>query len=486
MGSNEQPTRPEPIRPRPVRATPARTDSGAWSARGANASGGWAPPPARPAADTPATPAARGQTFRPPRGVRTFEEYTGALLKSIAILRPIELSLLDASGCILADDVTAGHPLPSFDNSSMDGYAVRSVDIARASEQAPAVLDVLDDVPAGFLATETVRPGTAVRIMTGAAVPEGADCVVPVESTDAGVERVRVTAPVNAGAHIRRVGEDVITGDRVLKSGTLLGARHIGLLAALGRESVLVHPRPRVVVISTGSELVEPGTPLQRGLISDANSYLLVAAAQDAGAIAYRVPPVVDDESLLLETLEEQVHRADLIITSGGVSMGAYDTVKAVLARMGTVTFTKVAMNPGAPQGFGLLAPQFGPGVPIITLPGNPVSAFVSFEAFVRPAIRRMQGHRTLSRPIRQAIAGAPFVSPAGKKQFVRAKLRSEGAMLIATPVGGQGSHVLGGLAQSDCLIVIPPEQTQVTQGSALEIWDLRGDAALETVVTRA
>ena len=420
------------------------------------------------------------QASRPPRGVRTFEEYSGALLKSIAILRPIELSLLDASGCILADDVTADHPLPSFDNSSMDGYAVRSVDIASATPASPVTLMVVDDVPAGFLATEVVRPGTAVRIMTGAPVPDGADCIVPVERTDGGVERVRVNETVGAGAHIRRVGEDVITGDRVLKAGTLLGARHIGLLAALGRASVLVHPRPRVVVISTGSELVEPGVPLQRGLISDANSYLLVAAAQDAGAIAYRVPPVVDDEALLLETLEEQVHRADLVVTSGGVSMGAYDTVKAVLARMGTVTFTKVAMNPGAPQGFGLLAPQLGSGVPIITLPGNPVSAFVSFEAFVRPAIRRMQGHRMVNRPVRSAIAGAPFVSPAGKRQFVRAKLRTEGTVLLATAVGGQGSHVLGGLAQSDCLIIVPPDQTQVTQGSPVEVWDLRSPAAIE------
>ena len=401
--------------------------------------------------------------------MQSVDEYRDGILDGITILAPIELPLSSAHGCVLAADVAAPWPLPSFDNSSMDGYAVLAADIADASDAAPVALTVIDDVPAGYRATESVRPGTAVRIMTGAPMPDGADAVVPVERTDAGTGTVLVTSPVDPGAYIRRAAEDVVAGEVVLSAGTFIGARQVAILAAVGCGVVLVHPRPRIAVISTGSELVEPGLPLRHGLISDSNSYLLVAACKEAGADAYRIGPIVDDDRAFLEAVEDQLHRCDLILTSGGVSMGAYDTVKAVLSTLGTVEFTKVAMNPGMPQGHGFVGEE---EVPIITLPGNPVSSYVSFENFVRPVIRRMRGFTDIERPRVATTTVGALMSPAGKRQFARARFLASGAVV---PVGaGQGSHVLGGLAGADALIVIPEEVTSVAAGEPVTVMDLR------------
>jgi molybdopterin molybdotransferase len=401
--------------------------------------------------------------------VQNVDEYRRGILQGIPVLTPLELPLSSAHGCVLAADVTAPWPLPSFDNSSMDGYAVVAGDVAAASPQSPVSLAVVDDVPAGYRSTEVVRSGVAVRIMTGAPMPEGADAVVPVERTDGGTETVQVTEGVEPGAYIRRAAEDVVAGEIVLTAGTLIGARQVAILAAVGSSVVHVHPRPRVAVISTGSELVEPGEPLRHGLISDSNSYLLVAACREAGADAYRVGPIVDDERLFLEAVEDQLHRCDLILTSGGVSMGAYDTVKTVLTSVGTVEFTKVAMNPGMPQGHGFVGED---EVPIITLPGNPVSSYVSFENFVRPAIRRMRGLTELMRPEVAAVCTGSLSSPAGKRQFARARFLASGAV---TPSGmGQGSHVMGGLAGADAFIVIPEDTTHITSGDLVTVMDLR------------
>lgn len=228
-------------------------------------------------------------------------------------------------------------------------------------------------------------------------------------------------------------------------------------------------PRPRIAVISTGSELVEPGLPLRHGLISDSNSYLLVAAAREAGADAYRVGPIVDDERLFLHTVEDQLHRCDLILTSGGVSMGAYDTVKTVLSQLGSVDFMKVAMNPGMPQGHGFVGEE---KVPIITLPGNPVSSYISFENFVRPAIRLMRGLPDLLRPQRTVACAVALASPAGKRQFARGRFLANGDVV---PTGtGQGSHVMGGLAEAEALIVIPEDVTHVPAGHPVSVIDLR------------
>lgn len=397
------------------------------------------------------------------------DDYRDGILAGIGVLSPIEVPLSSAHGCVLAADVAAPWPLPSFDNSSMDGYAVIAADLAAATDDAPVSLTVIDDVPAGFRSTEVVTAGTAVRIMTGAPIPEGADAVVPVEGTDGGTDLVAVRRAVDRGAYIRRAAEDVVAGEIVLEEGALIGARQMAILAAVGCGLVFVHPRPRIAVISTGSELVEPGLPLRHGLISDSNSYLLVAAAREAGADAYRVGPIMDDERLFMETVEDQIHRCDLILTSGGVSMGAYDTVKTVLSALGTVEFVKVAMNPGMPQGHGFVGDEH---VPIITLPGNPVSSYISFENFVRPVIRRMRGIADIMRPELQAVSGAALDSPAGKRQFARARFLPSGAVV---PTGtGQGSHVMGGLAHAEGLIVIPEDVTRIEEGETVTVIDLR------------
>lgn len=404
--------------------------------------------------------------------MRSVDEHRAVVLDGMPALEPLDITLSDARGCLLAEDVVAPWPLPSFDNSAMDGYAVRATDVATATPDQPVRLTVIDDVPAGYRATERLRPGTAVRIMTGAPMPEGADAVVPVESTDGGTATVAITAPAAPGAYLRRAGDDVRQGEVVLEAGGVLGPRQIALLAAVGRGRVLVRPRPRVVVLSTGSELVEPGVPLVPGLIPDSNGVMLAVAAQAAGAEAYRAGPVRDDEALLLDTLEDQLVRADLVITTGGVSMGAYDTVKAVLSRLGTVEFVKVAMQPGMPQGFGRLGPD---ETPIVTLPGNPVSAYVSFEVFVRPVIRRMLGHAEIDRPRLEAVCTEAFDSPGGKTQFARGLLGSSPEGPVVRPVGGQGSHILGGLARADVLIVVPPEVEHVAVGDRVTVLDLRG-----------
>lgn len=399
--------------------------------------------------------------------MRSVEEHLQRVLAGVVPLSPLDVQLLDARGCVLAEDVTAPWPLPPFDNSAMDGYAVRVDDVKAASDGKPVVLRVVDDVPAGYRASVDVREGTAIRIMTGAPLPEGAEAIIPVEWTDAGMPEVRIMRDVAHGAHVRRRGDDVSLGDVVATSGTVLGPREIALLAAVGRGRVSVHPQPRVVIVSTGNELVEPGQPLAPGLITDSNGVTIAAAVQECGAIAYRVGPVPDDAPTLLSTLEDQLVRADLIITTGGVSAGAYDTVKAVLSRLGTVEFTKVAMQPGMPQGHGYLGPE---QTPIFTLPGNPVSAYVSFEVFVRPVLRRMLGHQRIYRPVVRAVLTESLHSPEGKRQFARGHLAVEDGRYVVRPAGGQGSHMLGAMAQANCLVVVPEDVTDVKPGTALAV----------------
>ena len=402
------------------------------------------------------------------------DDYREGILASLESLDPINLPLADSHGCVLAEDVVAQWPLPSFDNSSMDGYAVIASDVSSAAEASPVTLTVIDDVPAGSRADVALRPGCAVRIMTGAPIPSGTDCIVPVEVTDAGTDSVEIRERVAAGSYIRRAGEDVIIGDVVVRAGTLLSSRQLAVIAAVGKGHVVVYPRPRVAVLSTGSELVEPGTPLSKGMISDSNSFLLVSAANEAGAQAYRVPPVPDDAEAFSAAISDQLHRADLILTSGGVSMGAYDTVKEVFSSYGTVEFTKVAMHPGMPQGHGVVGESDDERIPVITLPGNPVSSYISFQNFVRPAINKLRGLGSTDRPRLAVEVTKPLDSPQSKRQFARGRFLDDGRV---EPVGGgQGSHVIGGLAQADCLIVIPEGVAHVNAGDTVDVVDLRGD----------
>ena len=387
------------------------------------------------------------------------------VLGVVGPLSSLDLTLPDAHGCVLAEDVSSTFPLPPFDNSAMDGYAVRAADLTAASESSPVALPVVGDIAAGATGAYNVQPGLCVRIMTGAPMPAGADAVVPLEWTDGGIAQVRIERAPAVGAHVRRAGEDLSPGSVVLPAGTHLGATQIGLLAAVGRERVLARPRPRVVVLSTGSELVDPGTPLSIGKIPDSNSTLLTAAAREAGAIAFRVGIVPDDPRVLLDTLEDQLIRADLVLTSGGVSVGAYDVVKEAIGRLGEVRFDKVAMQPGMPQGFGVIGPD---RTPFFGLPGNPVSAYVSFEVFVRPAIRRMLGVEPIHRPTVRARLAAPLTSPPGKRTFARARMTVEDGTYVVTPVGGSGSHLIASLAQANAFAVVPENVTSVDAGEVI------------------
>jgi len=395
------------------------------------------------------------------------EEHLARILEAISPLSPLDLTLSDAHGCVLFEDIATTFPLPPFDNSAMDGYAVRAADIATATESQPVTLPVVGDIAAGSSGPYTVQPGLSVRIMTGAPLPAGADVVVPVEWTDGGVAQVAILRSAPAGAHIRLAGEDATAGTTVLTAGAHLGATQVGLIAAVGRDRVLARPRPRVVVLSTGSELVDPGVALSPGKIPDANSSLLTMAAQEAGGIAYRVGIVPDDPRQLLDTLEDQLIRADAVVTSGGVSVGAYDVVKEAIGRLGPVTFARVAMQPGMPQSFGLIGPD---KTPFFGLPGNPVSAYVSFEVFVRPAIRRMLGVEPITRPTIRAKLTGPVTSPPGKRTFARSPLSVEHGAYSVTPVGGGGSHLIASLAHANALVVVPEKVTHLEPGATVTV----------------
>jgi molybdopterin molybdotransferase len=399
--------------------------------------------------------------------LKSVDQHLADILSGIDVIAALDLQLLDAHGCILAEPVHADHDLPMFDNSSMDGYAVRLADVASASESNPVQLPVVGDIAAGSRPTYTVQPGMSVRIMTGAPVPSGAEAIVPLEWTDGGIAGVTITRAPTEGLYIRRAGEDVSKGQLILEAGTRLGPGQVGLLAAVGRDRVVVRPRPRVVIISTGSELVEPGNSTEPGQIHESNSYILTAAAREAGATVFRVGIVPDDDRSLMNAIEDQLIRADLVLTSGGVSVGAYDVVKEVLSRLGTVNFQSVAMQPGKPQGFGTIGPD---ATPIITLPGNPVSSYVSFEVFVRPVIRRMLGVEPLHRPTVRAVCTQGFGSPQGKRQFARGWFENTDGSFVVRPVGGAGSHLVGDLAHANCLIVVPEEVTEVPAGGTVDV----------------
>lgn len=388
------------------------------------------------------------------------DQHAAAVAALLAPTPTVRLPLADCAGLALAADLTAPLALPPFDNSAMDGYAVRAADVAGA----PVELPVAQDIPAGRTDRLTLAPGTAHRIMTGAPLPAGADAVVQVEHTDGGTTVVRVHQPVRSGQHVRRAGEDVATGAVVLAAGTTLGAAQLGAAAAVGQAELDVHRRPRVLVLSTGSELVAPGEPLAFGQIYESNGRMLATAVDEAGGTAEVVRFVADDVAALHDALASRLTGVDLLLTSGGVSAGAYEVVKDAMAGQG-VSFVKVAVNPGLPQGCGRYR-----GVPVVTLPGNPVSALVSFEVFVRPALRAAGGHAVTRRPRVPARLAAAATSPRGRRQFRRGRLAADGTVTL---VGGPGSHLLSALARSDCLVELGEEVTELAAGDAVTAWIL-------------
>ena len=397
----------------------------------------------------------------------TVEDHLARILEVIEPLGAFPQPLMETLGLAAAEDVVSAIPLPSFDNSAMDGYAVRHADVATASEETPVHLPVVGEIGAGQAQLLALSPGTAAKIMTGAPVPTGSDCVVPYEWTDRGVAQVRITRAAEAGQHVRLAGEDVSAGDLLIEEGTVLGPRHLGLLASVGRATVRSRPRPRVVILSTGSELREPGTELGPDSIYDGNSWLLAASARRAGAIAYRVGIVPDEPRAFLDALGDQLVRADLVVTSGGVSQGDFDVVKEALRPLGSVWFGPVAMQPGKPQGFGVVGED---RVPIFTLPGNPVSSYISFELFVLPALRKLMGKAPYSRPETRARLTHGVSSPPGRRQFLRGSFEHGRGGPTVSPVGGAGSHLIGGLADSNALVVVPEDTTSLPAGEMVRV----------------
>jgi molybdenum cofactor synthesis domain-containing protein len=412
-----------------------------------------------------------------PADVRTVDEHLRAILSSLEPSSTAPIPLTESLGLVVARDIRAKVNLPGFDNSSMDGYAV-AADSLEGADADPVRLRIVGEVAAGEDPDFTVGAGEAARIMTGAKLPEGADSVIAVEDTDgAATGLVECRASTRRGRFVRPQGEDVAAGAVVVSAGEIVGPRTIALLAACGHATVEVHRRPHVVVLSTGNELVAPGAPLGPAQIHDSNSSMLWAASVAAGASAEIRTAVGDTDEELLEVLEEVVGVADVVITSGGVSMGAYDVVKSALRREG-IDFVKVAMQPGKPQGFGHLAGPNGRHVPLFALPGNPVSSFISFEVFVRPALRRLMRLKPERRRLRAASITAGVRSPEGRRQFGRAIVsRSPEGELLASPVAGQGSHFLADLSRANGLFVVPEDITELVAGEPVDVILLEGEA---------
>lgn len=404
--------------------------------------------------------------------MRSVADHVAAATGLVSALPAEDVELADGLGRVLALAVTSRTDNPPFDNSAMDGYAVRAADVRSASESAPAVMVISADIPAGAGTPDPLAPGTVARIMTGAPVPDGADAIVPVEHTDAflgsgGMSAgpgaavagtpVAITVAPASQAHIRRRGEDVHEGDEVLASGTRLGPWQLAAAASAGVARLSVTRRPRVAVLATGDELTAPGQPLPTGSIYDSNGTLMAALASAAGAVVTVLPRAGDNPEALIAALGAA--DADLIVTSGGVSVGAYDVVKAALASRG-VEFVPVAMQPGKPQGLGVLD-----GTPIVCLPGNPVSVAVSFAVIVAPMLRAMVGEPDPD--LAYAVAATGWRSPQGRQQHVPVRINPNGTVEPAT-TGGSRSHLAASLAQGQALAVVAPEVTEVSAGDTV------------------
>lgn len=401
-------------------------------------------------------------------GLRTVAEHRRIVLDLIARPLSVEVPVAEAHGLVLAADVVARGDLPGVDNSAMDGYAVRAAEVGGAGPTAPVTLPVAGDIPAGDTRAHILEPGSTMRIMTGAPMPEGADAVVPVEDTDGGVQAVGITATPAVGQHIRSRGEDIRAGETVLTAGTLLDPGRLALAAAANAPTVRVHRRARVAVVSTGDELVPPGSELARGQVVESNGIMLRALVEAAGADCVSRTHLPDEAGAVGRFFTDLPGNPDVVLTSGGVSMGAYDTVKEVLTRVGGVDFVKVAMRPGMPQGAGTLRDG---QVAIVTLPGNPLSSLVSFHVFVLPLLRWLAG-RAPDRDRRFTVtAGTDWASVAGKTEFTRVVV----AAGCATPSGGQGSHMVGALGAATGLAVVPPEVARVQAGDVLACIPLLG-----------
>jgi molybdopterin molybdotransferase len=395
------------------------------------------------------------------------EAHLEAILAMLPVPEPIELRTADGLGLILAETATCDVILPAHDNSAMDGYAVISDDLSAASRAVPVRLSVVGEVVAGSPETPTVARGTCVRIMTGAPLPPGADTVVPVELTvaeDDGATVLFHLAPRH-GDNVRHAGEDLVPGRELVAAGRRIAPADVALLSAAGVTRVVCLPAPRVVIMSTGDELVAADREPGPGRIRDSNAPMLAAMVKATGGVPFVTGAVPDDHDALREAFESNLGHADLFVCTGGASAGTRDLLADVIGGLGEVQAVKVAMRPGMPQIRGRIG-----ATPVIGLPGNPVSSFVSFEVFVRPAIRALQGRRDVHRPTVVARASEPLLAPAHKRGYVRVRLAREGAGWTVRPTGAQGSHLISSIAQADGLAIVPEAVTEVRVGDEVRV----------------
>jgi molybdopterin molybdotransferase len=399
--------------------------------------------------------------------------------------RPVRVAIAEAQGLMCAEEVVTERPLPGFDQAAIDGYAVRSVDVAEVGEGdhgggdtddgdvggIEVRLPVVGDIEAGARTPSRLQPRQAARVQTGAPMPTLADAVLPLRWTDGGESKIRVLRSVRSGAYVRRAGDDVQPGDVAVRSGAIIGAAQVGLLAAVGRERVLVHPRPRLAVMSVGGELVDISRTPGNGQVYDVNSHALAAAGRDAGAEVTRVGIVSVDPKELREVVEGQLNRAEVVVIAGAVGGAAAEGVRSALSPLGEIDINRVAMHPGSVQGFGQLGPE---GVPTFLLPANPVSALVVFEIMVRPLIRLSLGKRQSMRRIVEARTLSPISSVTGRRGYLRGQLmRDEDTdeylvQVLGAP--GPSSHLLATLAEANCLVIVPSDAEQIRTGEIVSV----------------
>lgn len=397
-----------------------------------------------------------------------------ALVRVLDAVDPIasnSVLVRDAQGCVLAEKVVAEHPMPRFANSAMDGYAVRAVDVTSI----PSELNVIGEVRAGDPGDVEVRPETAVRIMTGAPLPSGADAVVPVEVTESSGDTVRILEIATEGKHVRRAGEDFEAGALLMDEGIELGPGECALLASIGHSPVRIRRAPRVGIVVTGDELIEPEADPGPGQIRDSNSIALDGLVRASGATPLAMPRVADDLDSTIAVLRKAAEGSDLVVSSGGVAVGRYDFVKEAIEQLGQIDMWRVAMQPGKPVVLGRIG-----DTPFLGLPGNPVSIHVSFEQFVRPAIRKLRGCKELLRPRIQARLTESITKKPGRLHFVRVRLSESEVGWDATPTGPQGSHIQSSLVGTHGVAVFDVELERIERGEtvSVEVWSLPGRIA--------
>lgn len=395
--------------------------------------------------------------------MRSVDEQLARVIAAAVRPAPVRVAISESQGLLCAEEVVAERALPGFDQAAVDGYAVRSVDVSGANAN-PVQLPVVGEIPAGSRQPRRLQPGQAVRVATGAPLPTLADAVVPLGYTDGHHAKVTVNRSVPSAGFVRRTGEDVQTGDVAVRRGASIGAAQVGLLAAVGRNKVLVHPRPRVSVISLGEELVDVDRTPGQGQVYDVNSYALAAAARDAGAEVSRVGIMSADPRRLREVVEGRLLLSEIVVVAGGVGGAIGDEVKAALSDLGDMDVTRIAMHPGSAQGFGRLGPD---AVPTFLLPANPMSALVVFEVLVRPLIRAALGKKN---PYRRAVSArllSPLSSTKGRRGFLRGQLLrdADNGEYLVQPLGTSGAHLLASLAEANCLIMVDEDVTEVSVG---------------------